>query len=118
MQNIFVYGTLKRGYEFAKPLEDQEFLAEARTTARYWMFSLGTYPGLVDAEQLPGDMIEGEVYRVDSKCRRLLDQIECVGAGMYELREIQLEEGAELAPVFAYFYLGPVAGCKRLQCWP
>ena len=118
MQNIFVYGTLKHGHEFAAPLVDQEFLTEARTTAQYWMFSLGTYPGLVDAEQMPGDMIQGEVYRVYPKCRRLLDQIECVDSGMYELREIQLEAGADLAPVFAYFYLGSVAGCKRLVRWP
>ena len=118
MQNIFVYGTLKRGHEFAEPLVDQEFLTEARTTAQYWMFSLGTYPGLVDAGVMPGDSIAGEVYRVDPDCRALLDQIECVDSGMYELREIQLAEAADLAPVFAYFYLGPVAGCQRLECWP
>lgn len=118
MQNIFVYGTLKRGYEFAQALENQEFLTEARTKAQYWMFSLGTYPGLVDAEEMPGDEIAGEVYRVDPKCRRLLDEIECVDSGMYELREVQLDGVPDLAPVFAYFFRGPVAGCQRLKSWP
>ena len=121
MQNIFVYGTLKRGQEFSAPLADQEFLLEASTAAEYWLFSLGTYPGLVDAATQPGDCIRGEVYRVDSQCRRRLDEIECVDEGMYELREIQLDvsPGNSISdPVFAYFYLGSVEGCDRLRSWP
>ena len=55
MQNIFVYGTLKRGFEFSGALKDQEFLGNAHTIAEYWMFSLRTYPGLVDADGQPGD---------------------------------------------------------------
>ena len=121
MQNVFVYGTLKRGYEFSGALTDQQYLGDARTTAEYMMFSLGTYPGLVDADGRPGDSISGEVYRVDAKCRRLLDEIECVDSRMYELREVRLEQSNALdtrsEPVFAYFYLGPVDQCERLKSW-
>ena len=122
MQNIFVYGTLKRGQQWAAPLADQEFLTQAQTVADYWMFDLGSYPGLVDAAPKLGDSIGGEVYRVDDECRRILDEIECVDAGMYELREIALKDGdggdSISGAVFAYFYLGDVEGCKRLSCWP
>jgi gamma-glutamylcyclotransferase (GGCT)/AIG2-like uncharacterized protein YtfP len=122
MQNIFVYGTLKRGEEFSSPLADQEFVTVAQTTADYWMFELGGYPGLVEATGASGDSISGEVYRVDAQCRQVLDRIECVDEGMYELREIQLANQSELGlngqSVFAYFYLLPVSGCQRLQCWP
>ena len=121
MQNIFVYGTLKRGFEFSGALKDQEFLGNAHTIAEYWMFSLRTYPGLVDADGQPGDNISGEVYRVDSKCRRRLDEIECVDSGMYELREVQLADTGDLdtlsEPVFAYFFLGSVDHCQRLKIW-
>ncbi len=122
MQNIFVYGTLKRGQQRATTLADQELLIETSTVAEYWMFNLGSYPGLVDANTQPGDSIPGEVYRVDAQCRRRLDEIECVDEGMYELREIRLKQviGTEAIsdPVFAYFYLGNVKGCERLRCWP
>ena len=117
MQNIFVYGTLKRGHEWHSPLAGKEFLTEAETKPRYFMYSLGTYPGLVDAESQQGDRIAGEVYRVDRECRQRLDEIEEVDSGMYELREIELENAAEISPVFAYFYLGDVAGCEQLVDW-
>jgi len=88
---------------------------------QYWMFDLGTYPGLVDADANLGEAISGEVFRVDDPCRRTLDQIECVDSGLYELRVIHLEQTTgwdfSTEPVFAYFYLGSVHGCKRLQCW-
>lgn len=132
MQNIFVYGTLKRGHERQSALKAQTFLSVARTEPRYWMFSLGSYPGLVDADadqrdpetgdqiagdSFSGDSISGEVYRVDAKCRRVLDEIEEVDVGLYELREVHLENTSDFEPVFAYFYLGSVAGCERLLTW-
>ena len=122
MQNIFVYGTLKRGQQRAAVMADQEFLLEASTMAEYWMFNLGSFPGLVDREGQPGDSIAGEVYRVDVECRRRLDEIECVDEGLYELREIRLNDigsGDSISEkVFAYFYLGPTQGCVRLKSWP
>ena len=81
------------------------------------MHSLGSYPGLVDADSQQGDRIAGEVYRVDPECRKLLDAIEEVDSGLYELREIELEDVEDVCPVFAYFYLGDVNGCERLVDW-
>lgn len=122
MQNIFVYGTLKRGQLRAATLADQEFLGQAVTAAEYWMFDLGSYPGLVDADPNLGASVSGEVYRVDARCRRELDEIECVDEGLYELREVRLDAGAGVAsidgPVCAYFYLGSIEGCRRMDCWP
>ena len=129
MQNIFVYGTLKRGQQRASVLADQQFLGDATTTKQYAMYDLGNYPGLVsigngvvddsvdsvDSEM--GDLISGEVYRVDPACRRLLDEIEAVDAGLYELKLIDLQDFDEEPSIWSYFYLGDVAGCQRIVSW-
>ena len=110
-----------RGQRRAVALADQKFLLEARTLPEYWLFSLGSYPGLVNADTETGNSIAGEVYCVDLACRRRLDEIECVDDGLYELREVQLEDVSVnesiSGPVFAYFYLGSVDGCERLRSW-
>ena len=117
MQNIFVYGTLKRGHQRESALAGQAFLVKAKTRSKYFMYSLGSYPGLVDASSQQGDCITGEVYRVDPECRKLLDAIEEVDSGLYELREIELENAEEIRPVYSYFYLGDVTGFERLVTW-
>lgn len=121
---IFVYGTLKRTGCRRSVLRDQEFLGEASTQAAYRMFSLGDYPGLVDAAQLvgsdhqPGFRIHGELYEVDGDCKRKLDAIECVDEGLYQLRSIDLVAPFDSEEVFAYFYLLSVEGCPECgDCW-
>lgn len=117
MQNVFVYGTLKRGQLRQRSMSGQSFIRTAFTVADYQMYRLEDYPGLISTPGT-GDRISGEVYRIDAAGRRLLDVIECVESGLYELKQIQLERCDDLAPVFAYFYLGDVQGCERLSRWP
>ncbi|MEW4528969.1 gamma-glutamylcyclotransferase family protein [Maioricimonas sp. JC845] len=123
--SVFVYGTLMRGDCRHRVLAGQEFLGEARTEGRYRMFDVGSYPGLV--ESTDGLAIEGEVYRVDNDCLRVLDQVEGVELGLYERRRIALQAPFGTAPVEAYFYLRNTHGLKdcgsrwhggsRMQQW-
>ncbi len=117
MQNIFVYGTLKRGHRRHGALREQTFLTTAHTDRSYALYSLGSYPGLVETDFDGGDRIAGEVYCVDRDCRRRLDEIEEVESGLYELRLVKLEDAINLQLVYAYFYLGAVVGCPRLENW-
>lgn len=74
---IFVYGTLKRGFALHRHLDRQKFIAEARTMPRYRMFVYrnGWFPLLVQ-EMDGGLSIEGELWEVNDECLRLLDRVE------------------------------------------
>ncbi len=92
--NVFVYGTLKRGHCLHHVLADQEFLGEAKTRREYVLVSLGDFPGLVTpdafADEVAGQSIEGELYRVDNTCLAELDRVECVSQNMYQRRPVSL----------------------------
>ncbi|MFG0334386.1 MAG: gamma-glutamylcyclotransferase [Maioricimonas sp. JB049] len=108
--SIFVYGTLMRGQCRHRVLEGQEFLGEAGTVNRYRLFDMGSYPGLVESSD--GLSIEGEVYRVDNDCLRVLDQVECVDQGLYARRRIDLQAPFDSQPVEGYLYLRSTQGLK------
>lgn len=117
MQNVFVYGTLKRGQPRQRAMSGQIFIRAAATDPIYRMFDLGSYPGLVHSSE-QGDRVRGEVFQIDASCRQVLDLIEGVESGLYEFKQIQLQHCRDLEPVYAYFYLGDVEGCKSLTNWP
>jgi len=72
--NVFVYGSLKKGYSNSNLLNDQEYLGEFKTLDKYSMVSLGTFPGVF----LNGgsSQIQGELYEVSQACMDSLDQLE------------------------------------------
>jgi gamma-glutamylaminecyclotransferase len=117
LTRLFVYGSLKRGYERAFALDHQRLLGEATTMPQYRIFDCGEYPGLVEAEQ--GVSIHGELWGVDSECLRHLDEIEGVAFRLYERREICLLEPYAHDQVQAYFYLRSTVGLTDCgNCWP
>jgi len=72
--NVFVYGTLKRGFCNNVLLNDATFLGEAETINRMTMLSLGGFPMLVDSYGV--SIIHGEVYEVDDDTLQELDNLE------------------------------------------
>ena len=108
MTRVFLYGTLKQGQSLHYAVEGQVFLGHARTEPRYRLFSLGTYPGMVPSEQ--GLPIEGEVWEVDGRCLRNLDEIEGVAEGEYDRAAIPLQAPFDDEPAYAYIYLGDITG--------
>lgn len=115
-QLIFVYGSLKRGFQLNHLLIAQPFLGDARTVNAYRLFDLGDYPGMIDSENGPG--IVGEVYRVSEECLQILDEVEGVALGMYARRRVRLTGEFADSPVHAWFWLQSVADCRDCgSCW-
>jgi len=108
---VFVYGTLKRGHEINAALASQKFVSTATTQAKYSMFDLGDYPGLVHNHD-GGQAIEGELYLVDGPGLLLLDKIEEVDSGMYARETIDLQRPPDKL-VESYFYLLDVTGRRN-----
>ncbi|XP_056287618.1 gamma-glutamylaminecyclotransferase-like isoform X1 [Pseudoliparis swirei] len=96
MARVFIYGTLKKGQPNFYRLFDAangkaEFLASACTTQRYPLVIAGEHniPFLLN---LPGQgyRVHGEIYEVDDKMLRSLDDFEDVPA-MYQRTRVTLE---------------------------
>ena len=106
---IFVYGSLKRGFNNHAFLRGQSFLGTARTAAGFRLFDLGDYPGMI---AWPGDQagIEGEVWAVDAACLARLDQLEGTAEGLYRRAAIALLAPFAGQAVETYFYLHSVEG--------
>ncbi len=116
---MFVYGTLKRGHCLHHVLADQEFLGQAKTKPEYVLVTLGDFPGLVMpsafSEEVAGQAIAGELYRVDNRCLVELDRVECVGEGMYQRCPVSLLKPSDVVAE-TYIYLPAVD--KAMICGP
>jgi gamma-glutamylaminecyclotransferase len=95
---LFVYGTLKRGGCRHGPLAGQRFLGEAHTAPQYRLYDLGSYPGLVRAED--GGVVHGELYEVDRELVPLLDRLEGAPA-WFDLAPVEIAGRA--GPAWAYY---------------
>ncbi len=116
MTLVFVYGTLKRGGVNHGWIEQQEFVAEARTVPAYRMFDLGGYPGMVRSAD--GISIHGEIWSVDEAGIAQLDVLEDTAGGEYERVVVPLEGEQATQRVEGYIYLRSVAGKRDVgQCW-
>ena len=77
MKDIFVYGTLKKGFRNHHFLDGATFLTDATLTNGWKMLHLGGFPGMVKSDD-PMDEVEGEVYRVSDDMIPALDRLEGV----------------------------------------
>jgi gamma-glutamylcyclotransferase (GGCT)/AIG2-like uncharacterized protein YtfP len=111
---VFVYGSLKRGFENHARLETAHFLGELCTGPGYALFQVSRYPALV---RVAGGVVAGELYAATHELLERLDRFEgCPWS--YERRRIPLADGSR-----AFAYLMPRArifGCQRLAAgiWP
>jgi gamma-glutamylaminecyclotransferase len=69
---VFVYGTLKQGYQNHHHILDSEFIGTGRTIEKYAMYQKN-YPFVVKKEAV--SFIYGEIYSVDDNKLALLDHI-------------------------------------------
>jgi gamma-glutamylaminecyclotransferase len=100
---IFVYGTLKRGFNNHHHLSGQVFLGEAQTARGFRLFNLGDYPGMVpDASDWRG--VTGEVWSVDPACLARLDKLEGVSEGLYRREMIPMLPPFSDSVVETYIY--------------
>lgn len=104
-QLIFVYGSLKRGFELHHFMSGSSFEGQAMTQPNYRLVDCGSYPGLIPSTD--GICIHGEVYSVSDRRLQTLDEVEGVDEGLYERATVRLKPPFEHAAVQAYFYRQP-----------
>jgi gamma-glutamylcyclotransferase (GGCT)/AIG2-like uncharacterized protein YtfP len=77
IEKVFVYGTLRRGYQLHEHLLEprSRYLGPGKIRGR--LYDLGEYPGALPADG-PGDVVAGEVYELtDPESQlRVLDELE------------------------------------------
>ncbi len=74
--NLFVYGTLKRGFPLHHHINGSRFIGEGILEG-YVMYSLGSYPGILPQE---GAVVKGELYETDARALSRIDRIEEEGS--------------------------------------
>ena len=121
-EQVFVYGSLKRGYELHYLLDGARWLGEAATTPQYRLVDCGEYPGLVRS-RVNGVSVRGELYQVDVECLQSLDEAEGVHLGLYSREHINLTGidclEAMSTGVWAYFYLLSTENLRECgESWP
>ena len=120
---IFVYGTLKQGFNNAPVLARQTFLGQAvipGKTHRLVNVHGGAYPfpGLIESKS--GCPVFGEAYEVTDSCLAYLDRLEGVSHGLYARTKVQvlLVDGRSLEEVTTYVYAGNLRTESCGACWP
>ena len=71
--NIFVYGTLRRGFRNHALLRNARYLGPHTTGPEFTMLDLGAYPGVVSGGTTP---IVGELYALTPRILNRLDVLE------------------------------------------
>lgn len=93
MTRVFVYGTLRSEGRANYLMGDSPRLGEARTTTSYVLRDLGSYPGMVRGTSENG--VYGEVYECSDEVIEALDRYECIGTGLFERAEVELQDGTK-----------------------
>ena len=101
--NIFVYGSLKRGFSNHRLLAEQNFLAVGRTLPRFKLYDLGDFPGMTEVAE-EGHSIEGEIWSVDPGCLARLEILEGTAQGMYARVPIPMLPPYDMLSVEGYLY--------------
>ena len=70
---VFVYGTLKKGFQYHHLIENSTFIGTAKTKKKYAMYQ-NDYPCVVKNEAV--SFIYGEVYSVEDSTLKNLDLLE------------------------------------------
>ncbi|KDO24315.1 hypothetical protein SPRG_10390 [Saprolegnia parasitica CBS 223.65] len=110
MTDVFVYGTLKRGFfnhdVYLKPAEEK-----GKATFRGVATTAGPFPLVVGGDRcvpflldIPGEgvPIQGELYTVDDACLQGLDILEAVASGYYKRVKIPVILNHETIASYVY----------------
>ena len=105
MHQVFVYGTLKRGFWNHYLLDGCESFGAAATVPTYKMIENGFPVVMADPEGKP---LAGEIYTVDDETLARLDQLEREGSS-YDRKLIDVSlplVSGEHLPTKAFIYVG------------
>ena len=101
---LFVYGTLKRGYENHRYLKEANFLEKASTKEHYPMIApKKSYPYLIDMPSI-GKIVRGELYLVDIATLKQIDRLE-EAPWLYRRKLIEVvDEQGGVHRAYTYFF--------------
>jgi len=113
--NLFVYGTLKKGFSNHHYLKNATFLGAAKTAVPYPMIlKHKAFPYLIDKPN-KGLYIQGELYKVDYQTLLILDELEGYPSH-YTRHEIDIiQEDNQTQRAVAYF-LNEKINYKKYSC--
>jgi len=97
---LFVYGTLKRGFWNSALLKRAKPVGEGKTRERFKLYTVGYPYAVPDSKGLP---LKGEVYIVDSKTLKEVDNLE--GYPYHYKRksvEVELSDGRVVKALLYY----------------
>lgn len=101
MLNLFVYGTLKKGFSNHHYLKNSQYIAAATTSEQHQMYQSGIPFVIKNKGTSP---IHGEVYKIDNETLKRIDMLEghphCYKR---EIIRIILDNGNE-TEAWIYFY--------------
>jgi gamma-glutamylcyclotransferase (GGCT)/AIG2-like uncharacterized protein YtfP len=104
LNEVFVYGTLKRGLHNNIFLEGAEFVCSSYTMERFELYSDGCIPFITSNinPNILTHRVQGEVYRVDDDTMMELDSLEGNGF-FYKRRLIRVQYRKN--PCWCYFIM-------------
>lgn len=104
MAKVFVYGTLKKGYNNNYLLSTSKYLGEYVTKDKFGMDSYVYYPAIFKTDSINKGYIVGELYEVEDHIMPYLDKLEGY-PNHFDRQEIIVEDGGgneEKALVYYY----------------
>tara|TARA_R110002096_G_scaffold70258_1_gene168484 strand:+ start:85 stop:444 length:360 start_codon:yes stop_codon:yes gene_type:complete len=106
MNEVFVYGTLKRNEGNNDLLGDSKYLGKYETEPRWGLVNLGAFPGMVPSNKA----VKGEVFLVDDDTMEVIDALEGVDYGLYRRSRIYIycPTSGSKREVWTYIYGGIV----------
>ncbi|HEY8889919.1 MAG TPA: gamma-glutamylcyclotransferase family protein [Clostridium sp.] len=111
MIKVFVYGTLMRGrINHSYYLSKSKFLGEAELVG-YAMYCVSSFPGIVTEQS---EKVKGEVYCVDEKTLRKLDNLEGEGS-LYIRKMVDLQLNNETIQGFVYIWNHTITGVQKIS---
>ncbi len=110
MSRLFVYGTLKRGFRAHNILRNANYIGKAKTDARYQLYKVNWFPGMVFDERQQGG-VHGELYEIAKETFVALDSYE--GApDLFKRQTIFLDDGEE---AIAYIFNKDAHDLERIE---
>ena len=121
MYEVFVYGTLKRGFpNYEVGMVDAQFICRARSVDAFPLVIGGRWftPYLID-EQGSGHRVFGDLFRVTAERLDFLDSFESVHLpNGYKRREIEVETESGNLTQTAWAYLKDREAIEGIQSSP
>lgn len=95
---VFVYGTLKKGFPAHSLLKDSKFITKYITSNEFSMYDMGYYPAVTHGGNTA---ITGEIYDVNAEILKEIDRYE---GHPKHFRRVKLPYTLYNKPIYIYLY--------------